>query len=53
MPHYKNTQENAILERIHQVIGSMLKTKDLANVTFDAVDMWIESLAYIEYTVQW
>ena len=33
----KNSQENAILERIHQVVGSILKTKYLANVTFDAV----------------
>ena len=33
----KNPQENAILERIHQVVGSMLKTKDLANVKFDTV----------------
>ena len=30
----KNSQENSILERIRQVVGSMLKTKDMANITF-------------------
>ena len=48
----KNPQANVILERIHQVVGSMLKTKDLANVTFDAVFPWGEILASIAYVVQ-
>ena len=33
----KNLQSNAILERINQVVGSTLKTKDLAKVTVDVV----------------
>ena len=37
----ENPQANAILERTHQVVSSMLKTKNLANVTFDAVAPWI------------
>ena len=30
----------------------MLKIKDLAHVTLDAVSMWIDILAYITYAVQ-
>ena len=52
MHHYKNLQENAILERIHQFIGSTLKKKDLVNVTFDAVAPWRKILTYIAYTVR-
>ena len=33
----KNPQAKAILERIHQVVGSNLKTNDLVKTTFDAV----------------
>ena len=52
MHHYKNPQANAILEIIHQVVGSILKTKYLANVTFDAVAPWSDILAYIVYVVR-
>ena len=48
----KNPQANAILEIIHQVFGSMLKTKDLANVMFDVVAPWSEILASIVYAVR-
>lgn len=48
----KNPQANAILERIHQVVGSMLKTKDLVEVVFDVVDLWSEILASIAYAVR-
>ena len=49
----KNPQANAILERIHQVVGSMLKTKDLVNVVFDVVDdPWSEILASIAFAVR-
>ena len=40
----KNTQANSILEIFHQVFGSILKTKDLDRVTFDAVAPWSEIL---------
>ena len=48
----KNPQSNAILERIHQVVGSMLKTQDLVNVTFDVANPWGEILAAIGYAVR-
>ena len=52
MHHYKNPQANAILERIHQVVSSMLKTKYLANVKFDAVVLWGDIFTYIVYAVR-
>ena len=48
----KNPQANAILERIHQVVGSMLKTKDLVNVVFDVVDPWSDIIASIAFAVR-
>ena len=48
----KNPQSNAILERIHQVVGSMLKTKDLVNIEFDELDMWSPILASVAYAVR-
>ena len=53
MKHYKKPQKNDTLERIHQVVGSMVKTKDLANVTFDLIYPWSEILTSIAYAVQW
>ena len=43
----KNIQANSILGVINQVVGIMLKTKYLANVTFDTVALWSYMLAYI------
>ena len=40
------------MERIHQVVDSIVKTKDLANVTFDVVAMWSNILASIAYAVR-
>ena len=48
----KNIQANATLEKIHQVFGSMLKTKYLVNSTFEAVDPCSDILASIVYAVQ-
>lgn len=48
----KNPQANAILERIHQVVGSMLKTNNLQEVIFDAVTPWNSILASIAYAVR-
>ena len=48
----KNPQSNAILERIHQVVGSMLKTKDLVNIKFDELDMWNPILASVAYAIR-
>ena len=51
MHHYKNLQAISILERIHQVISSMIKTKDLSNVTFESVALWSKILTSIMYEV--
>ena len=40
------------MEKIHQVFGSMLKTKYLVNATFEAVDPCSDILASIIYAVQ-
>ena len=52
MHPYKNLQANSILEKIHQVVGIMLKTKDLANITFDVVAPRSENLTSILHAVQ-
>ena len=52
MHRYKNPEANAILEIINRVVGSMLKTKDLANVMFDAVAPWSKIIVSILYAVQ-
>ena len=46
-----NSQANYILERIHQVIGRMLKIKYLANTTFDAVSQCSKIIASITYVL--
>ena len=51
MHHYKISTRNAILEITHQVVGSMLNTKDITSVTFDAVYPWSDILASIKYAV--
>ena len=40
------------MERIHQVVDSMLKTKDMARVMFGAASLWREILASIPYAVR-
>ena len=49
----KNPQSNAILERIHQVVGSMLKTQDLKEKIFDSWKPWSKILASVAYTLRW
>ena len=48
----KKSQANVIVERIHQVVGSMLKTNDLVNRIFDAIDPWGNILAAIAYAIR-
>ena len=45
-------QANFILERITQVVGSMINTKDLSRITFDTVSLWSDIIAYIAYAVR-
>ena len=49
----KKPQANAILERIHQVVGGILKTKYIDNVTFDAVTPWNYIIASITHALKW
>ena len=48
----KNPQANAPVERIHQVLGNMLRTKDLLNHVFDYVDPWTSILASIAWAIR-
>ena len=47
----KNPQANAILERVHQVLGDMLRTKELQKHTFDEIDPWSEILASVAWAI--
>ena len=40
------------MERIQQVVDSIVKTKYLSNATFDVVAMWSNILAFIVYAVR-
>ena len=48
----KNPQANSILERIHQVLGNMLRTKDLQTHKFDDLDPWSELLASAAWAIR-
>ena len=48
----KNPQSNTPVERVHQVISSMLVTKDIYNKVFDYTDPWGETLAYIAWAIR-
>ena len=48
----KNPQANAILERVHQVLGDMLCTKELQKHTFDEIDPWSEILASVAWAIR-
>ena len=47
----KNPQANAILERVHQVLGDMLRTKNLQEYDFDDTDPWSELLASVAWAI--
>ena len=48
----KNPQANAIVERVHQVVQNMLRTKDLNNHVFDYHDPWSEMLSSIAWAIR-
>ena len=48
----KNPRANAILERLHQVLGDMLRTKNLEQYDFDSVDPWGELLASVAWAIR-
>ena len=48
----KNPQSNAVVERIHQVIGNMIRTQDLENKVFDYVNPWGSILTSVAWAVR-
>ena len=48
----KKNQSNAIVERVHQVVGDMLRTHDLNNNDFDELDPWGSILQDIAWAIR-
>ena len=48
----RNPQANAILERIHQVIGNMVRTFELEDSYVDEDDPWIGILSAVAFAVR-
>lgn len=48
----KKTQANSILEHVHQVLGNMLHTKNLAEIDFDLEDTWDTVLSSVAYVIR-
>ncbi|GFH56268.1 hypothetical protein CTEN210_12744 [Chaetoceros tenuissimus] len=48
----KNPQANAILERVHLVIHNMIRTHELDNIIFDALDPWSQILAQVAFAIR-
>lgn len=48
----KNPQANSILERVHQVIGNMLRTKNLVELDFSFEDTWPNVLASVAFAIR-
>ena len=48
----KNIQANAVLETVvHEVLGDMLRTKNLQQYDFDKIDSWSELLVSVAWTM--
>ena len=48
----KNPQANAAVERVHQVLGNMLRTQDLSNQILDYINPWGNILSSIAWAVR-
>ena len=48
----KNPTANSPVERIHQVVANMLKTKELCSQVLDPIDPWGEMLASIAWAIR-
>ena len=48
----KNPQANAVLERVHQVLRNMLRTKNVKKLQLDPEDPWTEVLTSVAYTIR-
>ena len=51
MATIKNPQANSILERVHQVLGIILRTKNLQKYDFDDMDPWSELLGSVAWAI--
>ena len=50
---FKKPQDNAPVERVHQVILNTLVTKDIDNKIFNHIDPWGETLASIAWVIRY
>jgi transposase InsO family protein len=48
----ENPQGNSPVERIHQVVQNMIKTKELDKFIFDYIDPWAEVLSSVAWAVR-
>ena len=49
----KNPQDNAPVERLHQVILNMIIINDIDNKVFNHIDPWGETLTSIEWAIKY
>ena len=47
----ENPQDNSPVERTHQVINDMIKTKELDKLIFDCIDPWGKVLSSIAWAI--
>ena len=48
----ENLQGNAPVERIHQVVHDMIKTKELDKLIFDYIDPWGKILSLVAWAIR-
>ena len=48
----KKPQASSLVERVHEVIFSILVPKDIDKRSFDYIDPWGETLAYIAWIIR-
>ena len=48
----KNPQDNALVDKVHQLILNVLVTKGLDNKVFDCIYTWVKNLAYIVCSIK-
>jgi len=48
----RNPQANAVLERVHQVLGNMLRTKNIRELDLNPDDPWTEVLASVAWAIR-
>ena len=48
----KNPKANSVLERIHQVVGDMLRSKDLENYDFQNENPWADILSSVAWAIR-